>query len=84
MPAEYTFYRLHRIIQVCFGWTAIYDHQFLCPRPDAPEIVTIGPLLGIDHGDDALEETDVFISQVFVDNTKKGNECSPVVKTILF
>lgn len=73
VPADYTFYRLHRVILICFGWTGIYYHQFHCPRPDeATEFVTIAPLFGVDHEGDAVDDTDVFLSQVFVDNTRKG------------
>lgn len=58
--ADYTFEHLHRIVQVCFGWQGLYSHQFHCPRPDSTDYVTIAPLLGIDHGDDAIEEQRFF------------------------
>lgn len=45
-----------------------------CSRLDVAEFVTVASLQGIDHGDDAIDKTEVLLSQVFVDNTKKGNE----------
>lgn len=64
------FQQLHTIVQKCFGWTGIYDHKF--EGHLGQQKITIMPLLGIDYGDDAVEETAIRLREVFRLAREKG------------
>lgn len=70
IPRTYSFSRLHDIVQLCFGWTNIFDHKFECLLGNLK--TTIMPLHGIDYGEDAKEELTVTLQEVFLNVGAKG------------
>lgn len=70
VPKEFNFEHLHLVVQCSFGWTELFDHKFEGRLGD--ENITIMPLLGVDYGDDAAEETQVTIDQVLRQAGDKG------------
>lgn len=74
VPATFSFAELHNIVQVCFGWTSIFDHKF--EAKIGVVNTTIMPLNGIDFGDDAKEEQNVTLQEVFFQIGAKGNHIS--------